>query len=137
MENLSLESAYARYGAKVSSRLRCLSAIAADGSLVLTCHSERFSRPGIGILRYTTQLSADKLARPKLLELQTQIAAALNDATPVRLVIVTAAQARRPRSIHVRTDLPGQIMAFDGDSYTVDFTRPPAPPVEPKVRRKR
>ena len=57
MENLSLEVAYGRYGAQIANKQRSLSALAADGSLVLTCKSEQFSRPGAGILRYSAQLS--------------------------------------------------------------------------------
>jgi hypothetical protein len=138
MENLSLEVAYGRYGAQIANKQRSLSAMAADGSLVLTCLSGKFSRPGAGILRYSAQLSQEGGAASKVSELRTHLESARESGVDVRAVVVTPPKGIVRRVIHVRTDLVGKVMDFDGDSYVVDFTRP-APPlvVESRGRRKR
>jgi hypothetical protein len=41
------------------------------------------------------------------------------------------------RIIHVRSDLVGKVVEFDGDSFVVDFTRIAPAAEEPKARRKR
>jgi hypothetical protein len=131
-------TAYARYGAQGSSKLRSLSAVAADGSLVLTCPSDRFSRPGTGILRYSALLSKEKAPAARIVELRTQLQSAQDAGTDVRLVVVTPSKGRVSRTIHVRSDLVGKVVEFDGDAYVVDFIRP-LPPVEdapPKKRRR-
>ena len=137
VENLSLMTAYARYGAQGSSKLRSLSAVASDGSLVLTCPSDRFSRPGTGILRYSAVLSQEKAPTARLAELKSQLESAQNAGTDVRLVVVTPSKGRVSRTIHVRSDLIGKVVEFDGDGYVVDFTRPVAPAEEPVKKRRR
>lgn len=137
MENLSLESAYARYGAQVSSKQRCLSAIAADGSLVLSCPADRFSRPGEGVLRYSARLSLEIAAQSRVAVLRDQVQRASTEGIEVRPVFITAPRGTIGRVIHVRSDLVGKVVDYDGDSFIVDFRRPPAPVVEPKKRRKR
>ena len=46
---------------------------------------------------------------------------------PVRMVVMTslvdASTSKVSRSFHVRPDLIGKLVSFDGDNYTVDFTR--------------
>src|ERR1700741_3186113 len=55
--NLSLSDAFAKFGAKPSNRLRGLSAMAADGALVLNCSLAYFGHPSRGVLRYEDRLS--------------------------------------------------------------------------------
>jgi hypothetical protein len=136
MENLSLEVAYGRYGAQISNKQRSLSAMAADGSLVLTCLSERFSRPGAGILRYSGQLSQEGTST-RVAELGAHVLSARDSGASVRAVVITPPRGIVRRVIHVRTDLVGKVIDFDGDSFVVDFTRPAPPLVEPRARRKR
>jgi hypothetical protein len=137
MENLSLEVAYGRYGAQIANKQRSLSALAADGSLVLTCKSEQFSRPGAGILRYSAQLSTVDGTSSRVAELGTHLQTARDAGASVRAVVVTPPRGMVRRVIHVRTDLIGKIIDFDGDSFVVDFTRPAPPLAEPRARRKR
>jgi len=138
MENLSLETAYARYGAQVSSKQRCLSAIAADGSLVLSCPADRFSRPGVGVRRYSARLSLEIAAQTRVAVLRDQVQKASTEGIQVRPVFITAPKGHLGRIIHVRSDLVGKVVDYDGDSFVVDFRRPPPPPVvETKKRRKR
>jgi hypothetical protein len=137
MENLSLEVAYGRYGAQISNKQRSLSAIAADGSLVLTCLAGRFSRPGAGILRYSAQLSQEGGAASRVAELGANVQSARDSDAPVRAVVITPPKGMVRRVIHVRTDLVGKVVDFDGDTFAVDFTRPAPPMVESRGRRKR
>jgi hypothetical protein len=134
--NMSLELAYARYGAQVSNKHRNLSSVANDGSLVITCPAERFSRPGVGVLRYSAQISTEASVTSRVVALRTHIGAAHEAQSLVRPVIVGAAADAEKRPIHVRTDLVGKVVAFDGDHFVVDFTRP-APVAEPKNKRRR
>ncbi|MEO8307507.1 MAG: hypothetical protein ABI616_05655 [Pseudomonadota bacterium] len=136
MENLSLEVAYGRYGAQITNKQRSLSAIAADGSLVLTCLSEKFSRPGAGILRYSGQLSQEGTST-RVAELAGHLKTARDADASVRAVVITPPRGIVRRVIHVRTDLVGKVVDFDGDAFVVDFTRPAPPLVEPRARRKR
>jgi hypothetical protein len=136
MENLSLEVAYGRYGAQITNKQRSLSAMAADGSLVLTCQSERFSRPGAGILRYSGQLSQEGTST-RVAELGAHVLSARDSGASVRAVVITPPRGIVRRVIHVRTDLIGKIVDFDGDAFVVDFTRPAPPLVESRPRRKR
>jgi hypothetical protein len=136
MENLSLEVAYGRYGAQITNKQRSLSAVAADGSLVLTCQSEKFSRPGAGILRYSGQLSEEGTST-RVAELGAHLLSARDSDSSVRAVVITPPRGIVRRVIHVRTDLIGKIVDFDGDAFVVDFTRPAPPLVESRPRRKR
>lgn len=136
VENLSLEVAFARYGAQATNKQRSLSALARDGSLVLSCESLHFTRPGMGILRYSRRLSELTGAKPRIIELRTQLEAAFGAGTNVRPVVITAPKGLMKRVIHVRSDLEGRVVEFDGDTFSIDFTRP-APPVEEiKVKRR-
>ena len=136
MENLSLEVAFARYGAQAANKQRSLSALAADGSLVLSCESVHFSRPGIGILRYSRRFSDLGGAKARVTELRTQLLEAFDAGTNVHPVVITAPKGLMKRVIHVRSDLEGRVVQFDGDTFSVDFTRPAPPAEEPKVKRR-
>jgi hypothetical protein len=50
---------------------------------------------------------------------------------PVRLVVMTStedvAKNKVSRSFHIRPDLIGKLVSFDGESYVVDFTRADTP----------
>jgi hypothetical protein len=137
MENLSLEVAFARYGAQAINKQRSLSALATDGSLVLSCESLHFTRPGIGILRYTRRLSELGGAKARITELRTQLLAAMDAGTNVHPVVITAPKGLAKRIIHVRSDLEGRVVEFDGDNFSVDFTRPLPPQEEPKPKRRK
>jgi hypothetical protein len=136
IDSVSMERAFASFGADSAGRRRPLSGVAEDGSLVLVCRSDGFTRPGVGVLRYTAQLSAETAAIPQVSKLRTQLTNALSAGTEVRLVIETLATERTAGRVHVRPDLPGKVATFDGDAYVVDFSRPPPPPPPPKNRRR-
>lgn len=136
IDSVSMERAFSSFGADSAGRRRPLSGMAEDGSLVLVCRSSGFTRPGVGVLRYTAQLSAETAANSQVSTLRKQLTDALSAGTEIRLVIETIATERSTARVHVRPDLPGKVSTFDGDAYVVDFARPPPPPPAPKNRRR-
>jgi hypothetical protein len=121
---LSLIEAFGKYGAKPSSRVNVLSAIAADGAVVLNCSSAQFVHPAQGVLRYEDRLSREAFT-PRGIELLGQhLMLARDTALPVRMVVASNASEKSPsRRYHVRSDLIGKVVKFDGDHFMVDFTR--------------
>ena len=125
--NLSLVDAFARFGAKPANRLRGQSAIASDGAVVLSCSYSKFGHPTAGVLRYEGKVSkgGEEAAVNDLLGQHLQ--KARDGDLPIRLVVMTsvedAARNKVSRSFHVRPDLIGKLVSFDGESYVVDFTR--------------
>lgn len=129
MQNLSLEQAYAKFGAKAANTLRALSAMAEDGAMVLSCASAKFAGAGNGVLRYEDTLTREPAELRGATLLGQHLVLARDGELPVRMVVVTAATAKIGRVIHVRSDLIGKVTLFDGDHFVVDFTR-----VSPKVK---
>ena len=137
MENLKLADAYARYGAKIPRGQPMLSALASDGTVVLSCEAGKFGRTRRDLLRYEDTISTDESpARHKAL-LGQHLALARDGDLPVHLVIVTPPKGASPRIISVRPDLIGKVTEFDGDHFIVDFSRAsPSPPARPSGRRR-
>lgn len=123
MENLKLSTAYARYGAKVARGEQAPSAIAADGAVVLQCHSGNFGRTQHDVLRYADAITSERVGVGRRAQLGQHLLAARDGSLPVRLVIVTAPKGTTPRIISVRPDLVGKVTEFDGDRFVVDFSR--------------
>ena len=124
--NLTLRDAFARFGAKLGNRLRGLSAMAADGALVLNCSHTHFAHPSRGVLRYEDSLSRQSLGSADTELLGQHLALAHVDALPVRMVVSSRADEKDgggSLGCHVRPDLIGKVAAFDGDHFIVDFTR--------------
>src|ERR1700760_1465414 len=123
--NLSLVDAFGRFGAKPANRLRGQSAIAADGALVLSCSYSKFGHPAQGVLRYEGTLTkeAEDAAINSLLG--QHLTQARDGNLPVRLVVMTSTtdpvKNKVSRSFHVRPDLVGKLVSFDGEGYVVDF----------------
>lgn len=136
MENLKLADAYARYGAKIPRGQPALSAIAADGAVVISCRSPKFARTRRDVLRYEDSISTDESgARHKTL-LGEHLVQARDSDLAVRLVIVTPPKGSAPRMISVRPDLVGKVTEFDGDRFVVDFERIVKPVTKSAARRK-
>jgi len=136
--NLSLVDAFGKFGAKPTNRLRALSAMAEDGAMVLNCAQPQFGHPAKGVLRYEDKLSREA-ADSKLIELLGQhLALARDGELPIRMIVTSvlaAGSGKSGRSFHVRPDLVGKVVKFDGDHFIVDFTRLQEPR-EAAVRRK-
>ncbi len=136
MENLKLADAYARYGAKIPRGQPVLSAIAADGAVVISCQAAKFARTRRDVLRYEDTLSGDDSAARHKTQLGEHLLLARDGALPVRLVIVTPPKGPSPKIIAVRKDLVGKVAEFDGDRFAVDFSRPDGPVAKTGGRRK-
>lgn len=122
--NLSLIDAFARFGAKPGNRVRSLSAMAADGALVLNCSTACFVHPSRGVLRYEDRLSREPADTKEGELLSQHLTLARDGALPVRMIVTSIPGGdRSSRSVHVRSDLIGKVVKFDGDHFMIDFTR--------------
>jgi hypothetical protein len=121
--NLSLTDAFGRFGAKPSSRLHGRSAIATDGAMVLNCSSVHFGHPTRGVLRYEDRLSREPVASKDVGLLGQHLALARDGELPIRMIVTAKAGEKTSSSCHVRPDLIGKIVTFDGDHFIIDFTR--------------
>ncbi len=123
MENLKLADAYARYGAKIPRGQPALSAIANDGTVVISCQAAKFARTRRDLLRYEDAISTDASGERHKTLLGQHLVLARDGGLAVHLVIVTPAKGPFPRMISVRPDLVGKVTEFDGDRFVVDFSR--------------
>ncbi|MGH8169975.1 MAG: hypothetical protein ACRETJ_05495 [Steroidobacteraceae bacterium] len=125
--NLTLLDAFGRYGARPSNRVSSLSAMATDGAVVLNCLPAHFRHPTRGVLRYEAKLSLVEAETKDVGALGEHLTQARDSSLPVRMVVKTArseASRIKGHSYHVRPDLLGKVVEFDGDHFIVDFTRP-------------
>jgi hypothetical protein len=138
MGNLSLQEAFAVFGGKPANRIHSVSAIAASGTeMILSCSAKRFTHPARGILRYVDTLSREAPAAhtQSLGQHLTQAHAAK---LPIRMIVVTERQdaaGEVTREIHVRVDLVGKVIEFDGERFVVDFVRQIEPAAHSSARR--
>lgn len=135
MENLNLVDAFAKYGGKPANRLHSLSAMAADGAMILGCVASRFGHPAPGVLRYEDRLSRDPSRSAELASLGTHLNLARDGNLPVRMIVIASKvneEGTGGREIHTRSDLIGSVVEFDGDHYIVDFVRAAATAVPTK-----
>jgi hypothetical protein len=126
---MNLVDAFGKFGAKPANRTNSLSAMAADGAMVLSCATQHFGHPARGVLRYEDKLSREPEQSKESVLLGQHLTLARDGALPVRMVVMTAATNERgSRRFHVREDLVGQVVKFDGDHFIIDFTRREAMP---------
>jgi hypothetical protein len=121
--NLNLTDAFGRFGARPSNRLSGLSAIAPDGAIVLNCRHAYFGHPSRGVLRYEDRLSRESAESKDNQLLGQHLTLARDGSLPIRMVVMSVADEKTSRSFHVRPDLIGKVVKFDGDHFIVDFTR--------------
>lgn len=122
--NLTLVDAFGRYGAKPANRQRALSAMAADGAMVLNCEQACFRHPEPGVLRYENRLPTESVASKDAQLLGQHLTLARDGALPVRMVVsFPVDQKSGSRRCHVRPDLIGRVVTFDGEHFVVDFER--------------
>lgn len=128
MMNLTLIDAFRRFGAKPASRLSSLSAMAADGAVVLNCLPTHFGHPARGVLRYETSLSATEADSKVVTALREHLTRARDASLPIRMIVTfpDGEKTGKGGSYHVRPDLTGKIVEFDGDRFVIDFIRPQA-----------
>jgi hypothetical protein len=130
MVNLKLVDAFAKYGATPAHRLHSLSAMASDGAMVLGCSAARFQHPSPGVLRYEDNLPAEPERASQSAALSEHLTMARGDNLPVRMIVIvekTQPEGGKTREVHVRTDLIGKVIKFDGQHFIVDFVRSGSP----------
>jgi hypothetical protein len=134
----SLVHAFAKFGAKPKNRLRGRSAIADDGSLVLSCATPHFRHSSPGVLRYEDALSRDTRDGPGATLLGEHLVLARDGQLPVRMIVVAESSESKPRyNIYARPDVIGRLIEFDGDRFVVDFKRLIVEPKQPAAARGR
>ena len=122
--SLSLADAFGKFGAKPRNRAYSLSAMATDGAMVLSCSKAYFGHPSPGVLRYEDRLSREPTDAKERTLLGQHLTLARDGALPVRMVVMsTEGDDRGGRRFHVRSDLIGKLVEFDGDHFIIDFTR--------------
>jgi hypothetical protein len=122
-KKLGIVQAFKVYGAKLANFRWAVSAIAADGSLVVSCWETHF-RTVNKSLQYEDTLSrwsADNTPGSDLMK--THLEQAQRESLGVRLVIAHWADgpARIASHFHVRPDLVGRVANFDGDRFVISF----------------
>lgn len=133
MSDLTVNEAYAQYGAKLVNRQWAVSSIAENGDLVMSCWSHYFKTPEKGLLRYSDSLSRWNTNEAGNTLLKEHLAEAVKDNTPVRIVFATTVEtalvdsgldvSAAKKKYHVRKDIKGHIVSFDGDKYVLDFKK--------------
>jgi hypothetical protein len=94
--------------------------------MVLNCSQQYFAHPSRGVLRYEDRLSREQEESKDGGLLSQHLTLARDGSLPVRMVVSFMADVRTgvvSRGYHVRQDLVGKVIEFDGDHFVVDFTR--------------
>lgn len=130
MKKLTLTAAFARFGAELKNPRWACSAIARDGSLVISCWRHFLKSYVDGHQRYEDRLSrwlGNYQGRDLLRE---HLQLAVDNRLKVRQVIATLDDPRDrtdadasaiPKTFSTNGDLVGTVVAFDSDSFIIDF----------------
>ena len=128
MAQLGFVEAFAKFQARPVNPMWAVSAIADDGALVLSCWAHYCKTGGKGVLLY-----GDRLSRWSGSLMREHLAQAFQQGLPVRMVVATATDTNAVdyghdastvgKTFHVREDVVGKVVAFDGDNYLVEFRR--------------
>jgi len=126
MATLQLGEAFSRYGATARNPVWSVSAWTAQGELVVSCWAHHFGRAVDGVLPYEDRLAG--WSGPGADELRASLARALEERSPVRLIVATSQNTEEyghgiPKTFHVRQDLIGHVELFDGDRFVLHFRR--------------
>lgn len=132
MSTLSFTDAFKFFGAKLANPQWAYSAIAEDGALVISCWSHML-KLNDSVLSYTDRLSRWKLNSPGKNLLIEHLTRARDHALPVRLVVATTDEpdvvdrgdeaSTIHKTFHVKENVVGKVILFDGDNFTIEFRR--------------
>jgi len=77
------------------------------------------------VLRYEDSLSREAQDSKDAVLLGQHLTLARDGALPVRMIVALSSDLKRgtSRGYHVRPDLIGQVVKFDGNHFMIDFTR--------------
>jgi hypothetical protein len=129
---LRITEAFAKYGATLRNPRWAYSAIAADGSPVLSCWQRYLTSQPDGALCYEVNDFSHWSANPygKSL-LRGHLKQAFEDKLPVRMVLVTTTPPKAvvagvdaskvPKTFQVREDLVGRVIEFTSERFVIDF----------------
>jgi len=122
-KKLGIAEAFKVYKAKLTNSRWAVSAIAEDGSVVISCW-ESYFKSARGVLKYEDALSrwegnapGNDLLRSHLEQAKTGL--------DVRLVIAhwSKGGTRIAEYFHVRPDVVGKVTDFDGDRFVIEFRK--------------
>ena len=131
---MNFTEAFAKYGAKLANPQWAFSAIAEDGSLVLSCWQHKITIEK-GVWRYSDCVSRLPRQTPGTNLMIKHLDKALKEKLRVRIVIVSTNEAgilvvdkgedasKLPKTFDVREDYIGQVVSFDGDAYVIEFKK--------------
>ena len=132
MATLSFTEAFKAYGAKLVNPMWAYSALAEDGALVVSCWSHRLKLKD-GVLSYTDRLSRWGAHTPGKSLLTEHLLKARDSALPVRLVVATTDRpevveqggdaSTISKTFHVKQEVVGKVVAFDGENFVLEFRR--------------
>lgn len=134
MSGLNFTDAFATYGAKLANPQWAVSAIAEDGSLVLSCWQHMITIEK-GVWRYSDRIWPSRRQTPGMNLLIKHLDQALKEKLRVRIVIVSTNEAgilvvdkgedasRLRKEFGVREDYIGQVVSLDGDAYVIEFKK--------------
>ncbi len=135
MADLGFVEAFAKFGAKPVNPMWAVSAIAEDGALVLSCWAHICKPGGKGVLVYADSLSRWGGNEMGANLLRTHLRQAITDDLPVRMVVATTAEtelvdsghdaSKVKKTFHIRPEIVGRVVAFDGDNYVIEYRRAP------------
>lgn len=132
MATLSYTDAFRAYGATLANPQWAYSALAPDGAIVLGCWAHKLKLVD-GALHYKDHLSRwqPNPAGKNLLVEHLELGA--KEGRPVRLVIATTPEtgvvdrgedaSTIPKTFHIRDDVTGKVVLFDGDNFVLEFRR--------------
>lgn len=129
-KQLTLTAALAAYGAQLKNTRWACSAIASDGSLVLSCWRHLMKSYIDGHKRYEDHLSRWIGAHHGKQLLKNHLSLAVEEDLPVRLVIATLDDPRErtdgdasaiKKTFSIHQDAVGKVVDFDGDSFAIEF----------------
>ena len=133
MTDIGFVEAFSKFSAKLDNPMWAVSAIAKDGALVVSCWAHYFKKGDKGSLLYVDSLSrwnGNDLGNNLL---RTHISRAFSNSLPVRVVVATAKDtnaidhgndaSKVKKTFHVREDLVGKVIAFDGDDFIIEFKK--------------
>ena len=130
MADLTITEAFRAFGATLANHMWAYSAIAEDGSLVISfwAHHLKFKDR---VLTYSDHLSRWKSNKPGGNLFVQHLRTALDQALPVRLVIATAEKpelveqdsdaTKIKKTYAIKEDVIGRVLVFDGDNVVVEF----------------
>jgi len=129
MKKLTYTEAFAYYGAKLKNTRWAYSAIANDGSLVISCWEHFLHIDVDGHKRYEDHLSRWPSNNGKKL-LTNHLRLAIEGNLPVRLIVAKLddpmesgiGDASRPhKTFSIEKDYIGKVVEFDGDVFAIEF----------------